>query len=96
MIMDILQTEVLTWEERAGEATVWIAARIRRDEVAQGNTEQQAIERLLRAIACQCIVDAAEGKQLFEGIDPPPDRLVRAWRSLCGACHSAAQNGAPR
>jgi hypothetical protein len=67
--------EILTFKE----GDVWIAAWSRFDILAQGPTELEACERLIRSIAVQVIFDAQDGKLRKLGSCPkvPRDLLKR-------------------
>jgi len=73
----LVGTEILTFRE--GET--WIAAWRRFDVVAQGPSEREAYDRLIRTIAHQAIADAANRNLRSFGSAPPvKPTLLRHWR----------------
>jgi len=78
-----LGTELFTFPEEG----MWIAAWRRRDVVAQGATEREAFERLIRTIAWQTILDAETGSEC----PVPAPEVVAEWeRRHNEASHDAA------
>jgi len=75
--------EVLTFREGA----MWIAAWRRFDVVAQGETEAEAVNRLLRTMGSQCLCDAMDGRRPFEGVAAPPVDVVAGWEAKHQAEH---------
>ncbi len=74
--------EVLTFTE----GSAWVAVWVRFDLVAQGKTEKEACERLVRTIAAQAILDAEAGNLKTFGSCPKPSlALVRRWRKAARA-----------
>jgi hypothetical protein len=72
----IVGNEIFTFRE----GKMWIAAWRRFDLVAQGKTEREACERLLRQIAFQAIWDAVDGNlKEFGSCKPSPAALVTRW-----------------
>lgn len=77
---NLVGTEVLTWRETVdGGDKVWVAAWARRDVVAQGPTEQEAVRRLTMTIAITWMLQEADG-----GEPPPlvPEKRLQRWRRL--------------
>jgi hypothetical protein len=72
-----MATEILTWKEK----DTWIAAWRRYDVVAMGQSEEQATNRLLQAIAWQAIMDAESNNVPFANIAIHPD-VVAEWDTL--------------
>ena len=58
--MAIVGKEVFTFVEGEGEHAMWVACWRRFDVVAQGKTEREAYQSLIRTIAGQAMVDAEQ------------------------------------
>lgn|GEM_PF-2319831 len=77
--------EILTFRE----GDVWVAVWVRFDLLAQGDTEREAVQRLVRTIAHQAIADAERGDLNSFGSAPPVSReLLRRWRGAHARSHS--------
>jgi hypothetical protein len=71
------------------EGKSWIAAWVRFDLVAQGATEREAVDVLMRTIACQAIWDAIDGNLTTFGSARKPTRaLLQRWRRSHLQTHS--------
>ncbi len=75
--------EILTFRE----GPFWIAAWARYDIVAQGSTELEASDRLLRSIAATAIIYAKHGEPPFATTPTPSERTLARWRAAHALAH---------
>jgi hypothetical protein len=61
------------------DGQMWIAAWRYYDMVAQGDTEDEATERLLYTMGAQCMWDAMDGNKPFENVPTPPPDVLADW-----------------
>lgn len=72
------------------EGSAWICAWRRFDIVAQGSTEEEACERMLRSIAAHAIDCAIDGISFSSHPKPTPE-LLDAWRCAHERTHAPDQ-----
>jgi hypothetical protein len=82
----LVGTEILTFFDKVA----WVACWIRYDIVAQGETEKQAVDRLLRAISYHCIYDAKRPRALLKEVPKPSPKLVDEWKRRHELAHPPA------
>lgn len=81
----LVGTEILTfWDE-----TAWVACWVRRDIVAQGDTECKAVDSLLVTIAYEWILHELHPES--EPVPVPSPERVAEWRKRHAEAHPAAE-----
>lgn len=77
-------TEILTFYDEVA----WVACWIRRDIVAQGPSEEVAVERLIHVIAMHCLLDSKHDTEPLSNIPKPDATLILEWRARHEISHS--------
>lgn len=72
--------EILTFKSE-GHDDCWIACWVRRDVLAQGPTEVEAVNRLFKIIAFEWIMreEAKAKNELIAELEPPPVEVLAEW-----------------
>jgi hypothetical protein len=84
-------TEILTFYDEVA----WVACWVRKDIVAQGPTEEVAIERLIHVIAMHCLLDGKGAREPLSNIPTPDSKTISEWRIMHELCHSGCHSVPP-